>query len=76
MDLDLEEESHEVIVRSEVQCTGSTGVEMEAMVATAIASLTVYDMCKAVDKSIEINKLRLDYKSGGKSGIFTQSKVN
>jgi cyclic pyranopterin phosphate synthase len=53
--------------------TGPTGVEMEALTAAAVAALTVYDMTKALDKSIVIRDLRLDSKTGGKSGDFTRS---
>ena len=59
-----------VEIRSTVRTTGPTGVEMEALTAAAIAALTVYDMCKAVDKGIEITGLRLLEKSGGKSGLY------
>ena len=59
-----------VLITSEVRSTGPTGVEMEALTAAAVAALTVYDMCKALDKAIEITRLRLLEKSGGKSGIF------
>ena len=53
-------------------CTvmGKTGVEMEAMTAVSVAALTIYDMCKAIDKSITIEQIRLQHKSGGKSGEF------
>jgi len=59
-----------VDIRSSVRTTGPTGVEMEALTAAAMAALTVYDMCKALDKEIEITDLRLLEKSGGKSGTF------
>ena len=59
-----------VDIRSCVRTTGPTGVEMEALTAAAVAALTVYDMCKALDKGIEITDLRLIAKSGGKSGTF------
>jgi cyclic pyranopterin phosphate synthase len=58
-------------VVSDVRTTGQTGVEMEALVAASIALLTVYDMVKAADKRMRIGKVRLVYKSGGKSGLFT-----
>jgi len=56
----------------EATCTlrGRTGVEMEAMTAAAVAALTVYDMCKAVDRGMVISEIRLIHKSGGKSGTF------
>ena len=59
-----------VRIQSTVRTTGPTGVEMEALTAAAVAALTVYDMCKAIDKGIEITGLRLLEKSGGKSGDY------
>ena len=59
-----------VRITSHVRSTGPTGVEMEALTAAAVAALTVYDMCKALDRSIEIEGLRLLEKSGGKSGTY------
>jgi len=59
-----------VAIKASVRTTGPTGVEMEALTAAAVAALTVYDMCKALDKDIEITDLRLLEKSGGKSGTF------
>lgn len=64
----LEEEA--VHIRSKVKCKGETGVEMEALTAVSVAALTVYDMCKAVQKDMEITDVRLLRKSGGKSGDF------
>ena len=61
-----------VTVRATVRCKGVTGVEMEALHAAAIAALTVYDMCKAVQKDMEITDLRLLRKSGGKSGDYVR----
>jgi cyclic pyranopterin phosphate synthase len=62
-----------VRIKSTVATTGPTGVEMEALTAAAIAALTVYDMTKALDKAIVIRELRLETKSGGKSGDFSRS---
>jgi len=59
-----------VEISSSVRTTGPTGVEMEALTAAAVAALTVYDMCKAVDRGIEITELRLMEKSGGRSGHY------
>ncbi len=59
-----------VEIRSVVRTTAVTGVEMEALVAASVAALTVYDMCKALDKGIEIREVRLERKSGGKSGEY------
>jgi len=63
-----------VAIASKVKTTAETGVEMEALVAAGIAALTVYDMCKALDKGIEIRELRLDRKSGGKSGVYRRQR--
>jgi cyclic pyranopterin phosphate synthase len=59
-----------VSITSRIRSTGPTGVEMEALTAAAVAALTVYDMCKALDRGIEITRLRLLEKSGGKSGTY------
>jgi len=59
-----------VEIVAKVSSTGPTGVEMEALTAAAVAALTVYDMCKAIDRSIEITRIRLLEKSGGKSGTY------
>lgn len=62
-------------VESEARTTARTGVEMEAMVAAAIAALTIYDMSKALDKGIAIENLRLLRKSGGKSGTWSRDSA-
>jgi cyclic pyranopterin phosphate synthase len=54
--------------------TGKTGVEMEAMVAASVSALTIYDMCKAADRGITIEKVYLQKKSGGKSGTYTRGE--
>ncbi len=61
-------------IRSVVRTTAVTGVEMEALVAASIAALTVYDMCKALDKGIEVREVRLERKSGGKSGDYARKR--
>ena len=63
-----------VAVASKVTTTAATGVEMEALVAASVAALTVYDMCKALDKGIEIREVVLERKSGGKSGDYVRSR--
>lgn len=63
-----------VAITSEVTTTAVTGVEMEALVAASVAALTVYDMCKALDKAIEIRQVVLDRKTGGKSGDYVRRK--
>ena len=57
-------------ITSEACSVGKTGVEMEALTAVSVASLTKYDMCKSLDKKITITDIKLKHKSGGKSGIF------
>ena len=59
-----------VNIRAEASLVGKTGVEMEAFTAVSIASLTIYDMCKSVDREIVISDIKLIHKSGGKSGEF------
>jgi cyclic pyranopterin monophosphate synthase len=61
-----------VAIGARVITTAVTGVEMEALVAASVAALTVYDMCKALDKGIEIRQIVLEHKSGGKSGDYTR----
>ena len=64
-----------VLVTATASTVAATGVEMEAMTAAAIASLTVYDMCKALDKSIEIREVVLVHKTGGKSGTYRRHRA-
>ncbi|MEM1351249.1 MAG: cyclic pyranopterin monophosphate synthase MoaC [Pseudomonadota bacterium] len=70
VDLDLDETLPGVRIRATVKTTGQTGVEMEALTAANVTALTVYDMCKAVDKHMEISGLRVVFKDGGKTGRF------
>lgn len=72
-DVRMEVVSDGIAIRSVAATTAPTGVEMEAMTAAAVAALTVYDMCKAVDKSITIRDVRLERKTGGKSGDYNRS---
>ena len=67
----LDEKKRAVEITATVKSTGKTGVEMEALTAAAVTALTIYDMCKAVDKAIRIDNIRLVRKSGGKSGTIT-----
>jgi cyclic pyranopterin phosphate synthase len=62
-----------VEIEATAKVTGQTGVEMEALTAVAVAALTVYDMCKAVDRGMRIGEIRLVHKEGGKSGTFRQA---
>jgi molybdenum cofactor biosynthesis protein MoaC len=64
-----------IYLESEVRTSSQTGVEMEALTAVSVAALTIYDMCKAVQKDIEISEIRLEEKRGGKSGDFLRQTV-
>ena len=70
VEFSLDEEDSAVEITTTVKSLGKTGVEMEALTAAAITALTIYDMCKAVDRGIQIENLRLIRKSGGKSGTI------
>jgi cyclic pyranopterin monophosphate synthase len=74
VDVKLRQCENGIAVSSRVRTTAETGVEMEALVAASIAALTVYDMCKALDKAIEIREVMLERKSGGKSGDYARKK--
>ena len=71
VDFVSDEKTSSIEVTSTVRVEGKTGVEMEALTACSVAALTLYDMCKAVDRGMKITDLRLTEKSGGKSGTFT-----
>ena len=73
VEISLTDDGLEII--SECRLSGQTGVEMEALTAATIAALTVYDMCKAVDRGMVIKEVRLLHKSGGKSGSFDATPV-
>jgi len=70
VDFDIEPETHSVRCTTRAECTGQTGVEMEALTACSVALLTIYDMCKAVDRGMVMEGVRLMEKRGGKSGHF------
>ena len=72
VDVQLRQCENGVSITSKVKTTAETGVEMEALVAASVAALTVYDMCKALDKGIEIREVVLQRKTGGKSGDYTR----
>jgi len=74
VDFACEPEQGLVQIGAVTKITGQTGVEMEALTAVSIAALTIYDMCKAVDKEMVIGNIRLLKKTGGKSGIFTRNE--
>lgn len=72
--VDLELTDDTVRVLSRVRCTGRTGVEMEALTAAAVAALTIYDMCKAVDRGMVVERVQLEEKDGGKSGPWRREE--
>ncbi len=74
IDLRPEKNPPRVEIEAVVRVTGKTGVEMEAMTAAAVAGLTIYDMCKAVDREMTLGEVRLMRKSGGKSGAFIRKE--
>jgi cyclic pyranopterin phosphate synthase len=74
IDLTPAENPARVEIEASVRVSGKTGVEMEAMTAVSIAGLTIYDMCKAVDREMSIGEIRLVKKSGGKSGTFIRKE--
>ena len=71
VDFSFDEDACRVVIEATVSITGKTGVEMEALTAVSMAALTIYDMCKAVDKTMKISDIRLLSKTGGKSGDFS-----
>ncbi|MHB1958401.1 MAG: cyclic pyranopterin monophosphate synthase MoaC [Acidobacteriaceae bacterium] len=73
VDVVTEIQPNGILIRAIAATAGPTGVEMEAMVAASIAALTIYDMCKAMDKGIVIREIALERKSGGKSGDYRKS---
>lgn len=70
LDFELRQEDYSIDIFATVGITGKTGVEMEALTAVSVAALTIYDMCKAVDKTMTIGEIRLLKKTGGKSGTY------
>lgn len=70
IDISVNAEDNRIDVESDVKCIGQTGVEMEALTAVSVSLLTIYDMCKAVDKEMTIQDIMLIEKRGGKSGEF------
>ena len=74
VDVELRQCENGIAISSKVKTTAETGVEMEALVAASVAALTIYDMCKAADKGIEIREIVLQRKSGGKSGEYVRQR--
>ena len=72
VDFSFVEDGFRIEIEATVSITGKTGVEMEALTAVSMAALTIYDMCKAVDKTMKISDIRLLSKTGGKSGDFSR----
>ena len=73
VDFDVDKKKNKVMIEVKVKCTGHTGVEMEALTAASVAALTIYDMCKAVDKGMIIGDIMLMEKRGGKSGDWKRT---
>ena len=74
VDVEVRQCENGIAISCHAKTTAETGVEMEALVAASVAALTVYDMCKALDKGIEIREIVLERKSGGKSGEYIRKK--
>lgn len=70
IDFELDEDNYMIKAIATTKVNGKTGVEMEALHAVSVTLLTIYDMCKAIDKSMEISDIRLLHKEGGKSGVY------
>lgn len=70
VDFEMDAEGHRVLISATCAVDGKTGVEMEALTAASVAALTIYDMCKAVDRAMVISNIRVLEKSGGKSGYY------
>ncbi|MDA1338714.1 MAG: cyclic pyranopterin monophosphate synthase MoaC [Candidatus Pelagibacter sp.] len=71
----VNEETPSIICHATVECSGQTGVEMEALTAVSISLLTIYDMCKAVDRGMKIIDVQLLHKDGGKSGLWRNKSI-
>ncbi|HCX03413.1 MAG TPA: cyclic pyranopterin monophosphate synthase MoaC, partial [Clostridiales bacterium] len=74
MEFNLKEEDNSVEITSKAKTTGKTGIEMESLTAVSVAALTIYDMCKAVDKNMVISEIKLLKKTGGKSGTYIREE--
>ena len=74
IEFSFDDEGNKILIKSTVKTTGKTGVEMEALTMVAIAGLTIYDMCKSMDKSMVIGEIRLVEKHGGKSGDWIKNE--
>ena len=74
IEFSFDDEGNKILIKSTVKTTGKTGVEMEALTMVAVAGLTIYDMCKSMDKSMVIGEIRLVEKHGGKSGDWIKNE--
>lgn len=74
IDFELDEDNYMIKAIATTKVNGKTGVEMEVLHAVSVTLLTIYDMCKAIDKSMEISDIRLLHKEGGKSGVYDYEK--
>lgn len=74
VDFAIDTAQQRINIKASVKCLGKTGAEMEALTAVSVAALTIYDMCKAVDKTMVIGDIKLLRKSGGKSGVFIREE--
>ncbi|RJQ48688.1 MAG: cyclic pyranopterin monophosphate synthase MoaC [Nitrospiraceae bacterium] len=74
VDFRIDKKKNAILIKAVARCTGQTGVEMEALTAVSAAALTIYDMCKAVDKGMIISDVMLMEKRGGKSGVWKRVK--
>ena len=75
VDFGFLDKDNSIIINTIVKTTENTGVEMEALTAVNVAALTIYDMCKSLDKTIEISEIKLKYNSGGKSGVYKNDSI-
>ncbi|PKN79476.1 MAG: cyclic pyranopterin monophosphate synthase MoaC [Deltaproteobacteria bacterium HGW-Deltaproteobacteria-1] len=75
IEFEINRKNSQIIIESQVRTVGQTGVEMEALTAVSVAALTIYDMCKAVDREMVISDILLLTKSGGKSGTFIRKSA-
>ena len=76
VEIEFEVLSKEVVVTASVVAVDRTGAEMEALTAASIAALTIYDMCKSIDRAMTVTQLRVEEKTGGKSGRFVRQGTN
>lgn len=74
VDFNMDQEKHEIEAVCTIKVTGKTGVEMEALTGVSMALLTIYDMCKAIDKEMMLKDIYLEHKSGGKSGDYSYKR--